>query len=598
MGDYVDWDYSESIGGVPASLIAYSGTASRKRRGALQGFDTTYGSADDTALSVLQAKVDDLSKQLTQVKTLQQQFTVTQGTNYIANGDFSQWSTVNNVLATTYATGTSQSWKLSGTCIPCADRWYTFAETCAFTGLTATNRVESRAYNPTITKTPGSTGAYLKSTKAIQVDWSTTGTTSLYNGGDNKDKSSAVLGIQHLVQNAALWANRRVTLDFYVACANVSTTAFVQVCRQYHLNRATPSLTNMRVFSNGLQPPGLEVIFREQITIPAGGTWQRYQKTFDLGPHTITGAWGPDGEHGLLIQMGPLYYINTKDSGNNTVIQQWGSGGGTAGLFAPGGGKVSWLMSDVMLYDGDANGAVVMTLRDESQYTLPWVSTYGPRYKAHNSVDGFIIDAGAVDTVNRAITCKIPFPMRMARAPSNVIIGFSDGLPDAFNLHLSRDHLLGSSGQDRSWLSKSSMFTNRTRFPWGLNGFCGITWGISHNHALTGADATQLVPVNGTMTDAMDPTNGSNKVSLLDANQSQAFIGINPINATSNNGYQLWASMYSNSPSQTISSQRGWFVFYARDTDWGSTSPTDAVNTFDHLNSAVTSIPFPITAIN
>ena len=610
MGDYVDWDYSETLGGVPASLVAYTGDGARKRRAAQSGFDTSYGDPIAAGYASVSSQITKLQTQMSQYVGFQQQVLKAANVNMVANGDFSQWSAMPTIWGGfNLSTGTQNHLRMNGYAIPLADRWYHVAQTGAFVLNTAGIRMA--ATNPVVVQNAvinPDTAVIVQSKKALQVVWTSTNTVSLYSSGDNYLRSSAMFAVQHMIQDVTRFVNKQMSLVFKVKGV-ASGTGFVQIYRQYNLTRPTPTTTSATTFAQTIKPPGLELIKRQQFTYTA--LWSQQQVTFDLGG--LLGTTIADGDNGLVIQIGSLFYYNTRTSGGALILEQFGDAGGANGLFKTGGGSVTLCFADVMVYEGGF--LLEYSLRDERPYTQPWVCSLGPK-AANPAIKRKVLAKGQTANVQFGQSpfiggtvggnwyqsvFDIKLPLEMARAPTNLLWFYQNFEASGVNANLTLDGWYGDPilGTDADFAYSYQTYEtagglgrmmSQGALGWGIylseNWADGTTW-VNRYQNMSSINAGTIR--YGYCLQDSDRT----KVQLL--------IGANSASGT------YMPSTYIGGGSSTLfcadsstDSWRSWMVFYAKETSWGPVhdwNPNTDTEALYYLNSATTSFVFPSNVI-
>jgi hypothetical protein len=608
MGDYTDWDYSESTAGVPSSLVAYG--ASRKRRGATTGFDTSY--TDYTKETELITRIEQLEASQTRIINTQTYIIAQTVNNLIANGDFSQWSTLPMVRTYFKNSTANNAWKMNNRVVPIADRWFLASQCSAFltTGYvhSTANQIEWGHNAKT------GTASIVQGKTAMYVAWATNATLSLYNGGDTKNRSCAMLGIQHMVQDVTQFQNRKMRLTFKVD-STVTGTGFIQISRVYSHTKAAPPTDTARNFANAVKPPGIELIKREQFIYAPG--WREIEVLLDFGNLTQTPAFTKpphNCDHGLLIQVGPLYYYNVKNSNGGLVLEQYGDAGGALGLFKPTAGHIGMTFADFLLHDGQDK--VPFVPRDEKPYTLPFVFAHGKSQQYRSGAPTILCSGPQLASSDpdyadiwggntRLASYRIPHPVRMANVVTNVhCVWHETGTPsnNGINAVLTHDHLLyGSytesiSGSQRRHVLMNGYGQTHQRQSRAYHTNIGATMVALQSfdycalHQHLGSESDQLLRnvVKKNLGNS-EYANSNYGYQLVDATRDETmlFIATGDDTATT-------APIYGELRTD-LNTYKAWFVMYAREADWGpiDANAEDTEGIFPHTQAAYGTICFP-----
>ena len=278
------------IGGIPSSIVsADSG------RELLQSYDNIYdtNSATQQQMRTLQNQVLDLRNQVLQLQYAKASQTVSEASNWIANGDCSQFTLPQPVVGTVNAGVNNAGFILNGRAVPIMDRWYHVMEGA---GLNASNvRMEAKQANLTsyITGSPPF-GTFPSSTaKGLSVKWSNpTNTNPIVNfETSNTNRYGGLIGVQHIIPNIRSFVSTSYILGFWIYSSK-STKGFVRVMRQYNTTqKGGASLDTVSLSSFDTLGSGWKYV-TVQINFPALTT-----------DKTLT-----EDQHGCVIQIGPLYY--------------------------------------------------------------------------------------------------------------------------------------------------------------------------------------------------------------------------------------------------------------------------------------------------
>lgn len=322
-------DYN-SYGGIPSSIIAYSGDRAR-----YQTYDGIYDIPTTTSqqIQTLQTQITDLQNS---VKNLQQS-TISQiiGTNpnLLANGNCENFTLNQPIIGTYRAGGSNEDFVIQGKCIPIFDRWYHVAELSALntsnfkmscTQVDLKNEISGgAAYDaaPRICK------------KGVYLNWgATTGNVAVTlehtkgDGVSSTGKWGALLGIQHMVPDVTLTVGKTYSLGFWIK-SSYTGSGFIRILRQYNTNRNEGA-------ANFFTGNALERVYFNKFDFVTG--WNYVQQTFStssaLNGNSISGF------NGLVVQIGPFHYT-WWTSTNYTIT----------GTIFQGASSYGWVLSEIQL---------------------------------------------------------------------------------------------------------------------------------------------------------------------------------------------------------------------------------------------------------
>lgn len=320
-------DYN-TFGGIPSSIIAYSGDRAR-----YQTYDGIYDITTTTSqqIQTLQNQIVALQ---TSVKSLQQS-TVSQiigsNPNLLANGNCEQFTLNQPIIGTCKAGLNNEDFVIQGKCIPIFDRWYHVAE---LSGVNPTNFKMSCSQIDLAGEIPGG-AAYDAAPrickKGIYIGWSATTGNVTFTPEHTKavglqitSKFGALLGIQHLVPDVTLTVGKTYSLGFWVK-TSYTGAGFIRVLRQYSTNKGG---------GNGLTGNALERVYLGNFNFNAG--WNYVSQTFttnsSLNGNSISGI------NGLVVQIGPFHY--TWASSSNYTI---------TGTIFSGAAGYGWVLTEMQL---------------------------------------------------------------------------------------------------------------------------------------------------------------------------------------------------------------------------------------------------------
>lgn len=319
-------DYN-SFGGIPSSIIAYSGDRAR-----YQTYDGIYDIQTTTSqqIQTLQNQIVALQ---TSVQSLQQS-TISQiiGTNpnLLANGNCEQFTLNQPIIGTCRAGGSNEDFVIQGKCIPIFDRWYHVAE---LSGVNASNfklTVNQIKLKDYISGGAAYDEAPRICTKGVTLNWAaTTGNVTLTpehtKTPPDYNKFGALLGIQHLVPDVTLTVGKTYSLGFWVK-SSYNGSGFIRVLRQYSTNKGG---------GNSLTANALERVYLNRFDFLSG--WNYIQQTFStsasLNGNSISGI------NGLVVQIGPFHYTWTSST-NYTIT----------GTILPGyATNFEWVLTEIQL---------------------------------------------------------------------------------------------------------------------------------------------------------------------------------------------------------------------------------------------------------
>lgn len=348
------------IGGIPSSIVsADSG------RELLQSYDNIYdtNSATQQQMRTLQNQVLDLRNQVLQLQYAKASQTVSEASNWIANGDCSQFTLAQPVVGTCNAGVNNYGFILNGRAIPIMDRWYHVMEGA---GLNASNvRMEAKQVNLTsyITGSPPF-GTFPSSTaNGLSLKWSNptnsnamisleTVITARYGG---------LIGAQHIIPNIRSFVNKSYILGFWIYSSK-ATKGYVRVLRQY----------------NTTQKGGgsLDTVFISSFDcVNSGWKYVTFQINFAAlsGGKTLT-----EDQHGCVIQIGPLYYkwsTHVLTGVLNQTIY------GSPDPFIIGTPGVEFVLAEIQLRSDTAvlDGSGFPTNIREDERTLKYVTYVSPQ---------------------------------------------------------------------------------------------------------------------------------------------------------------------------------------------------------------------------
>lgn len=278
------------IGGIPSSIVS---TDSGRER--LQAYDNIYdtNSATQQQLTTLQNQVVDLRQQIIQLQYAKANQTLSDAPNWIANGDCSQFTLPQPVVGTVNAGANNTGFILNGRAVPIMDRWYHVFEGA---GFNASNlRMEAKQVNLTsyITGTPAF-GTYPSSTaKGLSVKWfNPTNTNPCFTLETvNVARYGGMMGVQHIIPNIRSFVNTTYRLGFWIYSSK-ATKGYVRVFRQYNTTvKGGTSLDTSTITSFDT----------------SGGGWKYVTLQLNFSALAV-GKTLTEGEHGCVIQIGPLYY--------------------------------------------------------------------------------------------------------------------------------------------------------------------------------------------------------------------------------------------------------------------------------------------------
>lgn len=320
-------DYN-SFGGIPSSIIAYSGDRAR-----YQTYDGIYDITTTTSqqIQTLQNQIVALQ---TSVQSLQQS-TISQiiGTNpnLLANGNCEQFTLNQPIIGTSQAGGSSEDFVIQGKCIPIFDRWYHVAE---LSGVNATNF--KLTINQINLKDYISGGAAYDAAprickKGITLNWAATSGNLTLTPEHTKavglqitSKFGALLGIQHMIPDVTLTVGKTYSLGFWVK-TSYTGSGFIRVLRQYSTNKGG---------GNFLTGNALERVYLGNFNFNAG--WNYVSQTFttnsSLNGNSISGL------NGLVVQIGPFHYTWASTS-NYTIT----------GTIFSGYSNFEWVLTEMQL---------------------------------------------------------------------------------------------------------------------------------------------------------------------------------------------------------------------------------------------------------
>ena len=320
-------DYN-SFGGIPSSIIAYSGDRAR-----YQTYDGIYDITTTTSqqIQTLQNQIVALQ---TSVQSLQQS-TISQiiGTNpnLLANGNCEQFTLNQPIIGTYRAGGSNEDFVIQGKCIPIFDRWYHVAELAALnttnikmacTQLDLKNEIPlGAAYDaaPRICK------------KGIYISWSATTGNVTFTPEHTKPspdpaKWGSLLGIQHMVPDVTLTVGKTYSLGFWIK-SSYTGSGFIRILRQYNTS------TNAGA-SNFFTGNALERVYFSKFDFVTG--WNYIQQTFSTSS-SLNGNSISD-LNGLVVQIGPFHYT-WWTSTNYTIT----------GTIFSGAAGYGWVLSEIQL---------------------------------------------------------------------------------------------------------------------------------------------------------------------------------------------------------------------------------------------------------
>ena len=399
------------IGGIPASIVAPD--SGRER---LQAYDNIYdtNSATQQQLTTLQNQVLDLRNQVVRLQYAKATQSITESSNWIANGDCSQFTLPQPVVGTVNAGPNNTGFILQGRAIPIMDRWYHVIEG---SGLNVSNlRMEAKQVNLTsyITGTPPF-GTFPSSTiKGLSVKWlnPTNGNACFALETVNKDKYGGMLGVQHIIPNVREFMNKTYTLGFWIYSSKL-TKCFVRVLRQYNTTQKGGAsldlvkLTSVDLNGNGWKYVTMPVVF------PALS-----------GDKTIT-----EGQHGCVIQIGPLYYRWNRDVITNTVTSNTY---GSPDVFTSTTPGVEFVLAEIQLRSDTTSldGTGFPTNLREEERTLKYVTYVAPQKPTTLSLPVWTPTTLALgqirnlDGYNQEYHFQLKYASRLLTLPSMIIWGF------------------------------------------------------------------------------------------------------------------------------------------------------------------------------
>lgn len=348
------------IGGIPSSIVsADSG------RELLQSYDNIYdtNSATQQQMRTLQNQVLDLRNQVLQLQYAKASQTVSEASNWIANGDCSQFTLAQPVVGTCNAGVNNYGFILNGRAIPIMDRWYHVMEGA---GLNASNvRMEAKQVNLTsyITGSPPF-GTFPSSTaNGLSLKWSNptnsnamisleTVITARYGG---------LIGAQHIIPNIRSFVNKSYILGFWIYSSK-ATKGYVRVLRQYNTTQKGGA--------------SLDTVFISSFDcVNSGWKYVTFQINFAAlsGGKTLT-----EDQHGCVIQIGPLYYkwsTHVLTGVLNQTIY------GSPDPFIIGTPGVEFVLAEIQLRSDTAvlDGSGFPTNIREDERTLKYVTYVSPQ---------------------------------------------------------------------------------------------------------------------------------------------------------------------------------------------------------------------------
>lgn len=399
------------IGGIPSSIVS----ADRGRE-LLQSYDNIYdtNSATQQQLTTLQNQVMDLRAQILQLQYAKATQTVSEALNWIANGDCSQFTLPQPVVGTVNAGANNTGFILQGRAIPIMDRWYHVIEG---SGLNASNlRMEAKQVNLTsyITGTPPF-GTFPSSTiKGLSVKWfnPTNANACFALETSNTAKYGGLLGVQHIIPNVREFMSRTYTLGFWIYSSKL-TKCFVRVLRQYNTTqKGGGSLDSVMVTSVDLKGNGWKYVTMP-VVFPALS-----------GGKTIT-----EGQHGCVIQIGPLYYRWYYNALTSTVTSNTY---GSPDVFTSTTPGVEFVLAEIQLRSDTTSldGTGFPTNLREEERTLKYVTYVAPQKPTTLSLPvntPTTLALGQIrnlDGYNQEYHFPLKYASRLLTLPSMIIWGF------------------------------------------------------------------------------------------------------------------------------------------------------------------------------
>lgn len=321
-------DYN-TFGGIPSSIIAYSGDRAR-----YQTYDGIYDIQTNTnqQLTTLQSQISALQTKLTTMQSTTVSQSITSNPNLLANGDCSQFTLNQPIIGTCKAGANNEDFPIQGKCLPIFDRWYHVAE---LTGLSPSNFKMSCSQVNLKDEIPFGTpyeAAPRICTKGIYVSWSSTnGSNISFTPEHTKplpaaNKWGALLGIQHMVPDVTLTLDKSYSLGFWIK-SSYAGSGFIRVMRQYNTTRDDTA-------QNYFTSKALQRVSIVSFTFTIG--WNYIEHSFTTNSVLNGNAIGDT--NGLVIQIGPFHYT-WYNSTNYSVYGQ--IFGGSTGF--------GWVLSELQL---------------------------------------------------------------------------------------------------------------------------------------------------------------------------------------------------------------------------------------------------------
>lgn len=430
------------IAGIPSSIVSADGG-----REQLQAYDNIYdtNSATQQQLTTLQNQVADLRNQIVQLQYAKATQSITESSNWIANGDCSQFTLPQPVVGTVNAGANNTGFILQGRAIPIMDRWYHVIEGA---GLNVSNlRMEAKQVNLTsyITGTPPF-GTFPSSTiKGLSVKWfnPTNANACFALETTYTPKYGGLLGVQHIIPNVREFMSRTYTLGFWIYSSKL-TKCFVRVLRQYNTTqKGGVSLDSVMITSVDLNGNGWKYVTMP-VVFPALS-----------GGKTIT-----EGQHGCVIQIGPLYYR----WGYNELTQLSTSKTyGSPDVFTSTTPGVEFVLAEIQLRSDTTSldGTGFPTNLREEERTLKYVTYVAPQKPTTLSLPvntPTTLALGQIrnlDGWNQEYHFPLKYASRLLTLPSMIIWGFKN--PEG----------LGQCGI--RWNSRSDIYNEENSSPqlWG-----------------------------------------------------------------------------------------------------------------------------------
>lgn len=411
------------IGGIPSSIVS---TDSGRER--LQAYDNIYdtNSATQQQLTTLQNQVVDLRQQIIQLQYAKASQTLSDAPNWIANGDCSQFTLPQPVVGTVNAGANNNGFILNGRAVPIMDRWYHVFEGA---GFNASNlRMEAKQVNLTsyITGSPAF-GTYPSSTaKGLSVKWfNPTNTNPCFTLETvNTARYGGMMGVQHIIPNIRSFVSTSYRLGFWIYSSR-SAKGYVRVFRQYNTTvkgGASFDTANITTFD----------------TTSGGWKYVTMQLNF---PALFPGKTLTEGEHGCVIQIGPLYY---NWIGGSKIF-------GSPELFTTTSPGVEFVIAEVQLRSDTTtlDGTGFPSNLREDERTLKYVTYVSPQKPQSMNMPAFnpiIITTGACkfkDMHQVEAHFTLQFSSRLTKLPNVIIWGYKNAT--------AQDSVIRWSNTTQSW---------------------------------------------------------------------------------------------------------------------------------------------------